>query len=92
MNETSRNQGRAIMAGAILLALSFAIGVLRGSYWAIAIPVAVLTFFVLGLVAWVGHTIATVQVEAEPPAPSAEEEPEPAAESASAPLRDASNS
>jgi hypothetical protein len=87
MNETSRNQGWAIMGGAILLALLFAIGVLRGSYWAIAIPVAVLTFFALGLVAWVGHTIATVQVEAEPPA---DEEPEPAAEHA-APLRDASN-
>ena len=71
MNETSRNQGWAIMGGAILLGLVFLIGLLQGSYWAVAIPVAVLTFFLLGLVTWVGHTIATVQVEAEPPAADA---------------------
>ena len=40
---------------------------LNGSYLALAIPVAILTFFALGLVAWVGFTIATIQVEAEPP-------------------------
>ena len=33
---------------------------------ALAIPVAVLTLFALGLTAWVGFTIATIQVEAEP--------------------------
>jgi len=86
MNETSRNQGRAIMAGALFLALIFGIGILQGSYWAIAIPVAILTFFVLGLVAWVGHTIATVQVEAEPASET------PAPESAPEPLRDVSGS
>ncbi len=82
---TSRNQGWAIMAGAIFVGLVFLAGLLRGSYWAIAIPVAVLTFFALGLVAWVGHTIATVQVEAESPAAEA---PAPETE----PLRDSSNS
>ena len=46
---------------------------------------AVLTFFALGLVAWVGHTIATVQVEAEADAGEATT-PE------SEPLRDVSNS
>jgi fatty acid desaturase len=65
MNDTSRNQGWAIAGGAVLLALLFLAGILQQSYWAIAIPVAILVFFVLGLVAWVGHTIATVQVEAE---------------------------
>ena len=69
MNDTSRNQGRAIVGGAIFLGLLFLAGILNGSYWALAIPVATLVFFVLGLVAWVGHTIATVQVEAEPPVP-----------------------
>ncbi len=82
---TSRNQGWAIMAGAIFLGLVFLAGLLRGSYWAIAIPVAVLTFFALGLVAWVGHTIATVQVEADSPTAEA---PAPETE----PLRDSSNS
>ena len=40
---------------------------------ALALPVAVLTLFVLGLTAWVGFTIATIQVEAEP-LPDATEE------------------
>ena len=81
MNETSRNQGWAITGGAILLGLLFLAGILGESYWAIAIPVAVLVFFVLGLVGWVGHTIATVQVEAEPPI---ESEPPTQAEAAAA--------
>ena len=82
---TSRNQGWAIMGGALFLGLLFLAGLLRGSYWAIAIPVAVLTLFALGLVAWVGHTIATVQVEAEPDSGEATS-PE------TEPLRDVSNS
>ena len=65
MNETSRAQGWAITAGAGVAALFFVLGILNGSYWAIAIPVAILTLFALGLVAWVGYTIATIQVEAD---------------------------
>jgi hypothetical protein len=67
MNDTSRNQGWAICIGACLLAFLFLLGILSGSYLALAIPVAVLVFFVLGLAAWVGYTIATIQVEPEPP-------------------------
>jgi len=76
MNDSSTAQGWAICIGAAALALAFVVGALRGSYVALAIPVAVLTLFVLGLVAWVGYTIATVRVEiarseaAEPPAAS----------------------
>lgn len=66
MNESSRTQGWAICIGAGALAFLFLIGILNHSYWAIALPVAVLTFFVLGLAGWVGYTIATIQVEAEP--------------------------
>ena len=66
MNDASRSQGWAICIGAGVLALLFVIGVLNGSYLALALPVAVLTLFVLGLMAWVGYTIATIQVEAEP--------------------------
>lgn len=66
MNDASRSQGWAICIGAGVLALLFVIGVLNGSYLALAIPVATLTLFVLGLMAWVGYTIATIQVEAEP--------------------------
>lgn len=66
MNESSRSQGWAICIGAGVLALLFVIGIMNGSYLALALPVAVLTLFVLGLMAWVGFTIATIQVEAEP--------------------------
>ena len=65
MNETSRTQGWAICGGAGLAALLFLIGILNGSYWALAIPVTILTLFALGLVGWVGYTIATIQVESE---------------------------
>jgi len=65
MNQTSRAQGWAICAGAGLAAFLFIVGILNGSYWAIAIPVAIVTLFALGLVAWVGYTIATIQVETD---------------------------
>jgi hypothetical protein len=66
MNEASRIQGWTICAAAGGLALLFVLGLLNHSYWAIALPVAVLTLFVLGLAGWVGYTIATIQVEADP--------------------------
>ena len=40
-------------------------GVLAHNWWALAIPVGAGVLFVLGLVTWIGWTIATVQVEAE---------------------------
>ncbi len=82
MNDASRTQGWAICLGAGLLAVLFVLGILRGSYLALAIPVAVVTLFALGLAAWVGYTIATIQVEAEPDV-SAEPEIPTAGESAS---------
>ena len=65
MQETTRAQGWAICGGAAIAALLFLIGILTRNWWALAIPVAILTFFALGLVAWVGFTIATIQVEAD---------------------------
>ncbi len=76
MNDASRTQGWAICIGAGVLALLFVIGVLNGSYLALAIPVAILTLFVLGLMGWVGYTIATIQVEADPVPELDEELPE----------------
>ena len=73
MNDASRIQGWAICIGSGVLALLFLIGILNGSYLALAVPVAILTFFVLGLAGWVGFTIATIQVEPDP-APEAGEE------------------
>jgi threonine/homoserine efflux transporter RhtA len=63
MKDSSRTQGRLICIGAVVLGLWFLIGLLQESYWAIALPVAVLVAFALGLVFWVGWTIATIQVE-----------------------------
>ena len=63
MIDSSRTQGRLICAGAVLVGLWFLAGVLSQSYWALAIPVALVVFFVLGLTFWVGWTIATIQVE-----------------------------
>lgn len=65
MNDASRTQGWAICIAVALLALWFLIGLFQESYWALALPVAVLVFFVLGLAGWVGYTIATIQVDAE---------------------------
>lgn len=87
MNETSRNQGWAITAAAGISALLFVVGLLNGSYVALAIPVAIITLFALGLVAWVGYTIATIQVQAdtEPEVLSTDEPKKPAAATNSAP-------
>jgi len=66
MTDSSRTQGRLICLAAGALGLLFLLGVLNGSYLALAVPVAVGVFFVLGLAFWVGWTIATVQVDPDP--------------------------
>jgi hypothetical protein len=66
MNDSSRAQGGLICAGAAIVGLVFLLGLIKGAWWAVAIPVGTLLAFVLGLTFWVGWTIATVQVEAEP--------------------------
>ena len=75
MNDSSRTQGGLICVGVVILGAVFLLGLLQGSYWAIAIPVSTLVFFVLGLTFWVGYTIATIQVEPyEDTTPDAESE------------------
>ena len=66
MTDSSRTQGGLICMGAALVGLVFLIGLIKGAWWAVAIPVGILLAFVLGLTFWVGWTIATVQVEPEP--------------------------
>jgi hypothetical protein len=68
VTDSSRAQGGLICVAVAVLASIFLFGLLQESYWALAIPVAVLVFFVLGLAFWVGYTIATIQVEPELPA------------------------
>ena len=65
MSDSSRTQGGLICVGVVILAALFLLGLLQQSYWALALPVAVLVSFVLGLVFWVGYTIATIRVEPE---------------------------
>jgi energy-coupling factor transporter transmembrane protein EcfT len=82
MTDSSRSQGIAICAAALVLGLVFGIGLLSGAWWAVAIPVALLLAFVLGLTFWVGYTLATVVVEPEadagaPRPPAAQAAPEP---------------
>ena len=81
MSDSSRTQGGLICVGVVILAAWFLLGLLQQSYWAIAIPVALLVFFALGLTFWVGYTIATIQVEPyqdnEPEAPEADSETPP---------------
>lgn len=74
MNDQSRAQGGLICIGAVVLGALFLLGLASHSYWALAIPVAIAVAFVLGLTFWVGWTIATIRVEAEP-APEARPEP-----------------
>jgi hypothetical protein len=73
MNDSSRAQGGLICLGVAVVGLLFLVGLLEQSYWALALPVAALVFFVLGLTFWVGWTIATIRVEPE-------ERPEPPAQ------------
>ena len=75
MTDDSRAQGGLICVAVVVVGALFAVGLLRESYWALALPVAVLSFFVLGLAFWVGWTIATIQVEPEPEVPQEPEAP-----------------
>src|SRR5262245_17460953 len=65
VDERSRMLGGLLCLGAIALGALFIAGVLAHNWWAIALPVSALVLFVLGLVTWIGWTIATVHVEAE---------------------------
>jgi hypothetical protein len=65
VDERSRMLGGLLCLGAIAAGALFIAGVLAHNWWALALPVAAAVLFVLGLVTWIGWTIATVQVEAE---------------------------
>ncbi len=64
-DERSRVLGGLLCLGTAAGAALFLYGIAVGSYWALALPIAALLLFVLGLVFWIGWTIATVQTSAE---------------------------
>jgi len=80
VTDDSRAQGGLICVAVVVLGALFAAGLLQGSYLALAIPVAIATFFVLGLAFWVGWTIATIRVEPEPDPSQGAAEDDPAAQ------------
>ena len=83
MPDSSRTQGTVICAVVLGLALWFLVGLLQQSYWALAIPVAIVVFFALGLSFWIGYTIATVQVEPETESETGDDPPESGTDAAS---------
>ena len=56
----SRQTGAWICLGALVGAGVFLVGVLQGSYWALAVPVTVGVLGVLLLAFWIGYTINTI--------------------------------
>ena len=56
--------GGVLCLATVLGGVLFLYGIAVGSYLALALPVAAVTLFVLGLVFWIGWTIATVRIEA----------------------------
>ena len=56
----SKRTGMKICVGSAILAALFGYGVVGGSYWALAIPVAVGVMAALWLAFWVGWTISTI--------------------------------
>jgi hypothetical protein len=72
-DERSRALGGLLCLGTVAGGALFLYGLAVQSYWAVALPLAALVLFVLGLVFWIGWTIATIQVEpeGEPIVPSA---------------------
>jgi threonine/homoserine efflux transporter RhtA len=93
MKDSSRAQGGLICVAVAILGAWFLLALLQQSYWALAIPVAVIVCFALGLTFWVGYTIATIHgytiatIHIEP----LDETQPPETGDASAPPRDAPN-
>lgn len=65
MDNSSRIQGTLICCAAVLTGAVFLFGLAAQHWWAVAVPVGLLLALVLGLVFWVGFTIATINVDAE---------------------------
>ncbi len=64
--DRSRLYGFIICICIVIVATLFIVGVLSKSYWALAIPVAIITLGVLALGFWIGWTIVMLKTEAPP--------------------------
>lgn len=63
MKSYSRVQGILLCLSTVLAAVLFLVGLAMESYWAVAIPVAIGFFWLLGLAFWIGWTLVTIKVE-----------------------------
>jgi len=61
--DRTRLYGLLICVGVVFFGLWFIIGVFKGSYLALAVPVTVFTLVILGLIFWIGYTIWSIKVE-----------------------------
>ena len=61
--ERSQSIGMILMAVSGLLLFVFAMGILRKSYLAIALPVFAATAAISGLLFWIGYTMANMEPE-----------------------------
>jgi SAM-dependent methyltransferase len=62
-SESSKIQGLAICLGSAVAAILFLVGIAAKSYWALAIPVGIGLFWLLGLVFWIGWTLLTLRTK-----------------------------
>ncbi|HUT53862.1 MAG TPA: hypothetical protein VM658_10770 [bacterium] len=61
--DRTRIYGGLICIAVLICGLLFMIGVFKGSYIALAMPVTVITLTLLGLVFWIGYTIWSIKIE-----------------------------
>lgn len=64
--QRSQLVGGAICAAVVVQVLALAIGILRKSYWAVALPVAAGAGAVSALAFWIGWTMLSTDVDAQP--------------------------
>ena len=58
MNDASRAQGGLICIAVVVVGAVFLLGLLQQSYWALALPVALVVFFALGAVVYSYRDVA----------------------------------
>ncbi|HLZ71685.1 MAG TPA: hypothetical protein VKV26_17420 [Dehalococcoidia bacterium] len=59
--------GVAIVAAAVVQLLFFAVGIVRRSYWALALPIAFAVAGISALAIWVGWTMMTTEADVPEP-------------------------
>jgi hypothetical protein len=59
----ARRYGAIMSAVSVVLGLIYGVGLLRRSYWALALPVTAATVGALGASLWIGRTLMTTPDE-----------------------------